>query len=74
MPNYFLSVKLLLTVLGKKADGFLTLCEQKWTDEISPCVLSTLTTAKMNKGQTLPLSEDNVKLQKYFEKKEKTLT
>ena len=61
------------TELGNRADGFLSLCEDEWTDEISSCALSTLTTKKMNKGQTLPLSNDIVKLQKYFDEKAKTL-
>lgn len=57
-----------------KADGFLILCEDMWTDEISSCALTTLTTKKMNKGQALPLSTDIVKLVRFFEMKSKCLT
>jgi hypothetical protein len=58
---------------GKKADNFLTLCEDEWTDEISTIALQTLSTNKMNKGHLLPLSEDIMKLKKYFDQKTESL-
>ena len=51
---------------ANKADGFLSLCKDEWTEEISSSALQTLTRNKMNKGQMLPLSEDIMQLQSYF--------
>lgn len=59
---------------GNKADGFLTLCENEWTDEISSSALQTLTKNKMNKGQMLPLSEDIMQLQSYFHQNTESLS
>ena len=58
---------------GTKADGFLTLCQNEWTDEISSSAIQTLTTNKMNKGHMLPLSEDIMSLQSYLSQKSESL-
>ena len=58
---------------GKRADIFLTLCNDEWTDEISSAALQTLVSNKMNKPHMLTLSEDIVKLQSYFSRKYESL-
>ncbi|XP_056011555.1 uncharacterized protein LOC130051986 isoform X4 [Ostrea edulis] len=58
---------------GSRADNFLTLCENEWTDEISSSALQTLTRNKMNKGYLLPLSEDIIRLNKFLDQKTESL-
>ncbi|XP_069110207.1 uncharacterized protein [Argopecten irradians] len=62
------------TSLGSKSDAFLSLCEMEWTDSVSGMALQTLSTAKMNKGQLLPLTEDIKKVQEYLKEKSSNLT
>ena len=58
---------------GSRADNFLTLCEDERTDEISSSAFQTLARNKMNKGHLLPLSEDIMRLNTYFDQKSETL-
>ena len=60
--------------MGRKADEFLSLCIDDWTDEISSSALQTLETNKINKKQMLPLTEDIQKLQLYFQEKTNLLS
>lgn len=55
--------------MGRKADEFLSLSIDEWTDEISSSALQTLETNKINKKHVLPLTEDIQKLQLYFKEK-----
>jgi hypothetical protein len=48
----------------KKVDDFFSLCSLEWNDDVSSTALETLKTAKMNKPQRLPLTEDLQKLSK----------
>ena len=59
---------------GRKADEFLSLVEAEWTDDISSSALQTLASQKMNKGDMLPISEDILKLQAYFNDQTKNIT
>lgn len=58
---------------GSRADNFLTLCEEEWTDEISSSALQTLTKNNMNKGHLLPLSEDIMQLKTFLDQKTDSL-
>ena len=52
--------------LERKAAAFHSLCQMKWTEEVSTHALRSLYGKKRNKTKVLPLSEDVVKLTNYL--------
>jgi hypothetical protein len=52
---------------GKKmAEDFMYLCEKEWTSEVFSAALTTLSTAKMNEPQVLPLPDDIIKMNSFL--------
>jgi hypothetical protein len=50
----------------KRVEDFLYLCEKEWTSEVSSAAISTLTSAKMNRPQVLPLTDDIMKMNSFL--------
>ena len=61
------------TDLAKGCQEFRSLCKDEWSDLISSGALLRLNTAKMNKGQSLPLTEDIEKLQTFLKDQSKII-
>jgi len=60
------SIRLKDTMTRQSREDFLYLCQQEWTSNVSSAALSTLSSAKLNRPQVLPLTEDIRSLNSYI--------